>query len=155
VHPEILQGQKIPPALVGKSVWDARYDGIRAFERHLARNGTLILKFFLNVSKDEQRKRFLERIDDPAKNWKFSAADIEQRTYWGSYMAAYESMIRETSAPHAPWYVVPADEKWYTRIVVAAAIVDAMRSLDLDYPKLDKSKLAELAQARKALVSAR
>jgi PPK2 family polyphosphate:nucleotide phosphotransferase len=151
VHPEILRGQKTPPALVGKSVWDERYDDIRAFERHLARNGTLILKFFLNVSKDEQRKRFLERIDDPAKNWKFSAADIEQRTCWEAYMTAYESMIRETSAPHAPWYVVPADSKWYTRIVVAAAIVDAMRSLELDYPKLEKSKLAELAHARKAL----
>jgi polyphosphate kinase 2 (PPK2 family) len=155
VHPEILAGQKIPPSLAGKSIWDERYEDIRAFERHLARNGTLILKFFLNVSKDEQRKRFLERIDDPTKNWKFSARDVEERAHWRAYMNAYESMIRGTAAPHAPWFVVPADPKWYTRIVVAAAIVAGLASLDLRYPKLDKAKLAELAGARKALLAGR
>jgi PPK2 family polyphosphate:nucleotide phosphotransferase len=155
VHPEFLGGQKLPGGLVHKGLWDERYQDIRAFERHLARNGTLILKFFLNVSKDEQKKRFLERIDEPAKNWKFSAADVKERTHWKEYMDAYQSMIRETSAPHAPWYVVPADNKWYTRTVVAAAIVDGLASLDLGYPKLDKAKLAELAVARKTLLAER
>ena len=153
VHPEILAGQKLPQGLVGKDIWDERYQDIRAMERHLARNGTLILKFFLNVSKDEQKKQFLERIDDPAKNWKFSAGDVKERAHWNEYMDAYQSMIRETAAPHAPWYVVPADNKWYTRIVVAAAIVDGLASLDLHYPKLDKAKLAELAAAKKALLA--
>jgi PPK2 family polyphosphate:nucleotide phosphotransferase len=152
VHPEILAGQKLPQGLVGKDLWDQRYEDIRAMERHLARNGTLILKFFLNMSKGEQKKQFLERIDDPAKNWKFAAGDVKERAHWSAYMDAYQSMIRETAAPHAPWYVVPADNKWYTRIVVAAAIVDGLASLDLHYPKLDKSKLAELAAARRALL---
>ena len=130
-----------------------RYQDIRAMERHLARSGTLILKFFLNMSKGEQKKQFLERIDDPAKNWKFAAGDVKERAHWNAYMDAYQSMIRETATPHAPWYVVPADNKWYTRIVVAAAIVDGLASLDLHYPKLDKAKLAELAAARKALMA--
>jgi PPK2 family polyphosphate:nucleotide phosphotransferase len=153
VHPEILASQKLPKTLVGKDIWDERYRSIRDMERHLARNGTLILKFFLNMAKGEQKKQFLQRVDDPAKNWKFAAADVRERAHWNAYMAAYESMIRETAAPHAPWYVVPADSKWYTRIVVAAAIVDALVSLDLTYPKLDKSKRAELAAAKEALLT--
>jgi PPK2 family polyphosphate:nucleotide phosphotransferase len=155
VHPRFLASQKLPPGLAGKSIWDERYKDIRAFESYLSRNGTLVVKFFLHVSKDQQRRRFLERIDEPAKNWKFSSVDVEERSYWDDYMDAYESMIRETSAPHAPWYVVPADEKWYTRIVVAAAIVDALASLDMHYPKLDKTKLAELAAARRTLLAER
>jgi PPK2 family polyphosphate:nucleotide phosphotransferase len=155
VHPEFLASQKLPPGLVDKGIWDQRYKDIRAFESYLVRNGTLILKFFLNVSKDEQKKRFIERIDEPAKNWKFSAADVKERAHWKEYMDAYQSMIRETSAPHAPWYVVPADNKWYTRIVVAAAIVDGLASLNLHYPKLDKAKLGELAVAKKALLAER
>jgi PPK2 family polyphosphate:nucleotide phosphotransferase len=155
VHPEFLAGQRLPPASIDKAFWDKRYKDIRAFERYLARNGTLILKFFLNVSKKEQKKQFLERIDDPAKNWKFSAADVKERAHWNEYMDAYQSMIRATSAPHAPWYVVPADNKWYTRIVVAAAIVDGLALLDLHYPKVDKSKLGELAAAKKALLAER
>ena len=153
VHPEILAGQKLPQDLVGKGIWRERYQDIRAMERHLARSGTLVLKFFLNMSKGEQKKQFLERIEDPAKNWKFAAGDVKERAHWNAYMDAYQSMIRETAAPHAPWYVVPADNKWYTRIVVAAAIVDGLASLDLHYPKLDKSKLAELAAAKKALLA--
>jgi PPK2 family polyphosphate:nucleotide phosphotransferase len=155
VHPQFLAGEKLPDGLVHKGIWDERYQDIRAFERHLARSGTLILKFFLNVSKTEQKKRFLERIDEPSKNWKFSTADVKERGHWKEYMDAYQSMIRETSAPHAPWYVVPADNKWYTRTVVAAAIVDGLASLDLHYPKLDKAKLGELAAARKALLGER
>ncbi|MEO8753534.1 MAG: polyphosphate kinase 2 family protein [Casimicrobiaceae bacterium] len=153
VHPEYLASQKLPDGLVHKALWDERYKDIRAFESYLARQGTLILKFFLNVSRGEQKKRFLERIDEPAKNWKFSAADVKERGHWKAYMEAYQSLIRETSAPHAPWYVVPADNKWYTRTVVAAAIVDGLASLDLRYPKLDQAKLAELAAARKALLA--
>ncbi|HVJ74727.1 MAG TPA: polyphosphate kinase 2 family protein [Casimicrobiaceae bacterium] len=151
VHPEFLGGQKLPPALVGKRLWDERYQDIRGFERHLARNGTVILKFFLNVSRAEQKRRFLERIAEPEKNWKFSAADVKERGHWNEYMSAYEAMIRETAAPHAPWYVVPADNKWYTRAVVAGAVVDALAHLDLHYPKLGRAQLAELAAAKKAL----
>jgi PPK2 family polyphosphate:nucleotide phosphotransferase len=153
VHPEFLAAQRLPPQVVGKRLWDERYQDIRAFERHLARSGTVVLKFFLNVSLEEQKRRFLERIAEPEKNWKFSAADVRERAHWTEYMDAYETMIRETSAPHAPWYVVPADNKWYTRVVVAGAIVDALERLDLHYPKLDKSQLAELAAARKALAA--
>ena len=153
VHERILQGQRLPRELVGKHVWEQRYESIRAMEQHLARNGTLILKFFLNMSKDEQKKQFLERIDDPAKNWKFSPDDVSERAHWDEYMQAYESMIRATAAPHAPWYVVPADNKWYTRIVVAAAIVEGLSKLDLHYPIVDEVKLAQLAQCRKVLVA--
>ena len=153
VHPEFLASQKLPDGLVGKDIWDQRYRDIRAFERHLAHNGTLVLKFFLSVSREEQKKQFLERIDDPAKNWKFAADDVKERAHWKEYMDAYQAMSRETSAPHAPWYVVTADNKWYTRIVVAAAIVDGLASLDLHYPKVDKAKLDELAVARKALLA--
>ncbi|MFO1415412.1 MAG: polyphosphate kinase 2 family protein [Burkholderiales bacterium] len=153
VHPEFLAGQKLPPALVGKKLWANRYSDIRAYERYLSRNGVLIRKFFLNVSRDEQKKRFLERIDDPEKNWKFSSADVRERGHWPAYMTAYEEAIRETATPEAPWYVVPADNKWFTRIVVGAAIVDALASLDLHYPKVPPEKLAELAVAKKALLA--
>jgi len=153
VHQEFLAAQRLPAKFSGKRIWDDRYGDIRAMERYLARNGTLILKFFLNVSKGEQKKRFLERIDEPAKNWKFAAGDVKERAHWREYMDAYQDMIRETSASHAPWYVVPADNKWYTRAVVAAAIVDGLTSLELHYPKLVKAKLAELATAGKELVA--
>jgi len=153
VHPEFLAGQKLPPALVGKKLWKNRYADIRTYERYLSRNGVLIRKFFLHVSRAEQKKRFMERIDEPEKNWKFSAADVRERGYWPQYMAAYEEAIRETSTPEAPWYVVPADNKWFTRGVVAAAIVDALSSLDLHYPKVAPEKLAELAAAKKTLLA--
>ena len=152
VHPEILGGQKLPRHLVTKKIWDQRYESIRDFERHLARNGVLIRKFFLNVSKDEQRRRFLERLDDPDKNWKFSSADAKEREHWDEYMSAYADMIRETSSEQAPWYVVPADNKWYTRVVVAAAVIDALTELELEYPKVDKDKLTELAATRATLL---
>ena len=153
VHPEYLVGQKLPPQLARKDIWDNRYQDIRAFERYLSRNGVLIRKFFLHVSRAEQKKRFLERIDEPEKNWKFSAADVKERAHWTAYMDAYQTMIRETATPESPWYVVPADNKWFTRIVVAAAIVDALASLDLHYPKVESAKLAELAVAKKSLLS--
>jgi PPK2 family polyphosphate:nucleotide phosphotransferase len=152
VHPELLERQKLPLELNGKNIWKHRFDDIRAFEQHLARNGTLILKFFLNVSRDEQRKRFLERIEEPDKRWKFSMGDIAERKLWPKYMQAYEDMIRETSRDYAPWYVVPADNKWFTRIVVAAAIVEAMENLKLDYPKVEGKALKELQAVRKALL---
>ena len=151
VHPALLDAQRLPERQ-RKRIWKERYQDIRGMERHLARNGTLILKFFLNVSKDEQKKQFLERLDDPAKAWKFNAADVKERAYWKDYMKAYQAMIRETAAPHAPWYVVPADNKWYTRIVVAAAIVDALTALHLAYPSVEPGKRNELAAARKALL---
>jgi PPK2 family polyphosphate:nucleotide phosphotransferase len=151
VHPEFLAKQKIPPALVGKDVWRDRYQDIRAFERYLSRNGVLVRKFFLHLSRKEQERRFLERIDNADKNWKFSSSDAEERTYWKDYMAAYEAMIRNTATRRAPWYVVPADNKWFTRVVVAAAIIDALASLDLAYPKVDKPKLEELAAVKSLL----
>ncbi len=153
VHPGILAGQKLPPQLVGNRIWDHRYKDICAFERYLSRNGVLIRKFFLHVSRDEQKKRFLERIDEPEKNWKFSAADVKERGHWNDYQDAYQTMIRETATRESPWYVVPADNKWFTRIVVSAAIVDALASLDLHYPKVDDEKLAQLAVAKKALLA--
>jgi PPK2 family polyphosphate:nucleotide phosphotransferase len=152
VHPEILENQKLPPQLVGKKVWDHRYDSIRDFERHLARNGTVVRKFFLNLSKDEQLRRFMERLDNPDKNWKFSATDAKERGRWDDYMAAYETLIQETSTEDAPWYVVPADNKWFSRVVVAAAVIDALGELDLKYPKVGKEKLKELATTRAALL---
>ena len=151
VHQEFLAGQKLPPRLVGKDVWKNRFEDIRAWERYLARNGILILKFFLHVSKKEQRRRFLERLEDPDKNWKFSAGDAKERAFWREYMNAYEDTIRNTAAPHAPWYVVPADNKWFTRLVVAAAVIDGLASLGLAYPIVDEGKRRELAEARKAL----
>ena len=141
----------MPKQLVGKDIWQQRFDDIRAFERHLARNGTLILKFFLNVSREEQRKRFLERIDEPAKRWKFSMNDVAERKLWDQYMAAFEDMIRNTSTPEAPWFVVPADHKWFTRMVVAAAIVQELQALNLDYPKVEGKALKALRKAERAL----
>jgi PPK2 family polyphosphate:nucleotide phosphotransferase len=151
VHKELLEAEKLPKSLVGKDIWQQRFDDIRAFERHLARNGTLVLKFFLNVSKEEQRKRFLERIDEPGKRWKFSMNDVAERKLWPQYMAAYEDMIRHTSTPEAPWFIVPADHKWFTRIVVAAALVQELQALKLDYPKVAGKALKELKKAAKAL----
>jgi PPK2 family polyphosphate:nucleotide phosphotransferase len=151
VHPEILANQRLPPALVTKDIWKERFQDIRGFERYLARNGVAILKFFLHVSKEEQKKRFLERIEEPEKNWKFSENDVKEREHWDDYMEAYEDMIRNTATKSAPWYVVPADNKWFARIVVAAAVIDALDSLDLKYPKADDRKLKELAAAKRAL----
>jgi PPK2 family polyphosphate:nucleotide phosphotransferase len=155
VHDELLANQKLPPKLVTRRIWKDRYQDIRGIERYLARNGTLVLKFFLNVSKGEQKKRFLERLDDPDKNWKFSMADARERAFWSRYMSAYEDMIRHTAAADAPWYVVPANNKWFTRVVVAAAIIDALWSLDLHYPQVDAAKRKELDAARAALTGAR
>jgi PPK2 family polyphosphate:nucleotide phosphotransferase len=152
VHEEILRRQKMPPELVTKRIWDERFEDIAAFERYLARNGTVILKFFLHVSRKEQKKRFLERLEQPAKNWKFSPADVHERQYWNDYMTAFEDAIRATATRHAPWFVVPADNKWFTRLVVAAAIVEALEKLDLAYPKVDAAKMKELAAARAALL---
>jgi PPK2 family polyphosphate:nucleotide phosphotransferase len=151
VHPELLAQRRLAKTPAGKDIWRQRFDDIRAFERHLARNGTLILKFFLNVSKDEQRKRFLDRIDEPGKRWKFSMGDVSERKLWPKYMAAFEDMIRNTSTPEAPWFVVSADHKWFTRIVVAAALVQALDGLKLEYPKVKGRALKELRQAEKAL----
>jgi PPK2 family polyphosphate:nucleotide phosphotransferase len=151
VHPQILAGQRIPPRLVGKKVWDQRLEDIAAYERYLARNGFAILKFFLNVSKKEQKRRFLERLDEPEKHWKFSTSDVRERAHWKGYMQAYEEAIRGTASEHAPWFVVPADEKWFTRLVVSAAIVETLEGLDLAFPKVPDSKREELALARAAL----
>lgn len=152
-HPDILAKQKIPAHLVSKDIWKQRYEDIRNFESYQARNGTLILKFFLHVSKDEQAERFLERIDDPAKNWKFNLGDVSERKLWDDYMRYYEETIRETSRPHAPWFVVPADKKWFTRLVVASALVEAMESLELHYPRVDDATRAELKKARVLLAA--
>ena len=151
VHPEFLEAQKLPPSLVTKKIFQERYEDINAFERYLSRNGYTILKFFLNVSKREQKKRFLERLDMPDKNWKFSINDAKERGFWDDYMTAYEDMIRATSTEWAPWHVVPADNKWFTRLAVAATVIRALEKLDLSYPKVDKAKRRELAQVRKAL----
>ena len=151
VHKEVLARQKLPSSLVTKSIWEDRYEDICNIERFLTRNGYVICKFFLHLSKKEQKKRFLERLDIPAKNWKFSAADIKERGYWDDYATAYEDMISATATKHAPWYVVPADTKWFSRLVVAAAIIDALGSLNLRFPKVDEEKRAELAAARAAL----
>ncbi len=149
VHPEFLEAQKLPASLITKRIWKERYEDINNFERYLARNGYVVLKFFLHVSKKEQKKRFLKRLDEEQKNWKFSSSDAQERGHWDEYMEAYEDMIRATSSEHAPWYVVPANNKWFTRLVVAAAVVDALSSLDLHYPTLgaDKRKELELARA--------
>jgi PPK2 family polyphosphate:nucleotide phosphotransferase len=151
VHQAILAKQKLPEKLVTKRVFRERYEDIAAHERYLARNGVVIRKFFLNVSKAEQKKRFLERLDRPEKNWKFSAADAKERGHWKEYMAAYEDMIRATAAPHAPWIVVPADKKWFARLVVAAAVAEAMEELDLEFPVVTAAQKQELAAARKVL----
>ncbi len=151
VHPEYLRGQRLPDTKNGKDIWHQRFDDIRAFEKHLVRNGTLVLKFFLNVSRDEQRKRFLDRIDEPGKRWKFSMGDVAERKLWPQYMAAYEDAIRETSTPEAPWYVIPADKKWFTRLAVAGALVDALERLKIEYPKVEGTALDDLEKARAAL----
>jgi PPK2 family polyphosphate:nucleotide phosphotransferase len=151
VHPEILKRQKLPSPLVGKRIWDERLADIANFEDYLTRQGTKILKFFLHVSRKEQKKRFLDRLEEPEKNWKFSASDVQERKFWGDYMDAFEEAIRATASKHAPWFIVPADNKWFTRLVVAAAIVDAMESLGLAYPKVDAAKKKEFAAARAAL----
>jgi PPK2 family polyphosphate:nucleotide phosphotransferase len=153
VHQEVLQKQKIPDSLIGNEIWKDRYRDIRSFELYLAGNGVAIRKFFLHVSRKEQKRRFLDRLDNPAKNWKFSGNDAREREYWKDYMTAYEDMIRNTATDDAPWYVVPADNKWFTRIVVAAAIIDAMSSRDLSYPKVNKSQRLELVSAKKALMA--
>jgi PPK2 family polyphosphate:nucleotide phosphotransferase len=152
VHPELLKKQNLPPGLVTGHIWGERFDDINAFERHLTRNGVVILKFFLHVSKKEQKKRFLERLEDSKKNWKFSMADVEERGFWKNYLRAFEEMIQRTAAKHAPWYVVPADNKWFTRLVVASAIIDALRGLELAFPDADASKKKELAAVRKSLL---
>lgn len=151
VHPEILQGERIPDELIGKDIWEQRYDDFVNFERYLAHNGTVVRKFFLNLSKKEQKKRFMQRLNNPEKNWKFSAADVRERACWDDYMSAFEDVIGATSKKHAPWYVVPADNKWYTRLVVAAAIVETLESLKLSYPKLRAAEKKELAAAKREL----
>jgi polyphosphate kinase 2 (PPK2 family) len=153
VHPEYLTRQRLPSELVTKNIWQERFQDIRGFERYLTRNGILVRKFFLHVSKKEQKRRFLERIDNPDKNWKFSSTDAAERGHWDAYMAAYEDMIQNTATKDSPWYVVPADNKWFTRAVVSAAVIDALASLDLAYPKVGPAKLKELAAARRILLS--
>src|SRR5437879_4305920 len=152
VHSELLKNERIPPSLITKKIWDHRFEDICAFEKYLTRNGIIVRKFLLNVSKKEQKQRFLARLDQPEKNWKFSIADIHEREYWDDYMGAYEDMIRKTAAPEAPWYVVPADHKWFTRLVVAEAVVDTLEGLDLAYPRVDADKRKELEAARKLLM---
>jgi PPK2 family polyphosphate:nucleotide phosphotransferase len=151
LHPEFLAAEKIPSSVVSDDVWRNRFEDINAFERYLARNGFVVLKFFLHLSKNEQKKRFLERLDTPEKNWKFSMNDALERKHWAKYMQAYEDMIRNTSTKRAPWYVVPADHKWFARLVVAEAVIDALDRLDLAYPKIDAKKRQELKAARAAL----
>jgi PPK2 family polyphosphate:nucleotide phosphotransferase len=152
VHPEFLARQKIPPELVTKKIWDERFQDIRAFERYLARNGIVTCKFFLNVSKKEQKRRFLERLENPEKNWKFSANDAKEREHWRDYMEAYEETIRNTATRESPWYVVPADNKWFTRVVVAAVIVETLASLGLKYPEVSDEKRKEFAATKRALL---
>jgi PPK2 family polyphosphate:nucleotide phosphotransferase len=151
VHPALLDAQKLPQECVGRQIWKERFEDINAFETYLARNGYLIRKFFLNVSRKEQRRRFLERLTQAEKNWKFSIADAKEREHWDEYMAAYEDMIRHTATPHAPWVVVPADSKWFARLVVGTAVIDALASLQLEFPRLDEAKRRELAGAREVL----
>jgi len=152
VHPELLARQHLPPELITKGIWQDRFEDIRHFERYLTRNGIIVRKFFLNVSKHEQKKRFLERLDNPAKNWKFEAADLRERAAWNDYQDAYQDMIQNTATEESPWYVVPADNKWFTRAVVSAAVIDALASLNLKYPEVAAGKLKELAAARAELV---
>src|SRR5438270_1946794 len=155
VHPEYLTAEKLPERLVTKHIWEERYEDINAFERYLTRNGVVIRKFFLHISKEEQRKRFLERLEGSKKNWKFSMADVQERGFWKDYQEAYEEMIQQTAAKHAPWYVIPADNKWFTRLVIAAAILEALNELHLSFPELETSKRKELASARASLFGQR
>jgi PPK2 family polyphosphate:nucleotide phosphotransferase len=151
VHPELLGQERIPPRLITKKIWRERFEDISAIERYLARNGTVILKFFLNISKEEQRKRFLDRLEQPSKNWKFSMSDVTERALWPRYMAVYQDIVRHTSTPAAPWYVVPADHKWFARVVIISTIIAALERLDLQFPRVDKASLREFEQVRKAL----
>jgi PPK2 family polyphosphate:nucleotide phosphotransferase len=153
VHPQILQSQRLPDGLVTKHIWDERYEDINAFERYLTRNGVVIRKFFLHISKAEQKKRFLERLEDSKKNWKFSMDDIKERGFWKDYQEAYEEMIQSTAAKHAPWYVVPADNKWFGRLIIASAIVEALDALDFSFPDVDKKKKKELAEIKESLLA--
>jgi PPK2 family polyphosphate:nucleotide phosphotransferase len=155
VHEPLLKQRQLPRSLIHNGIWKQRFQDICAFERHLTHNGVVVRKFFLNLSKAEQAKRFLARLDEPEKHWKFSAADIKEREYWDDYMSAYEDMIRHTATPYAPWYIVPADHKWFTRMIVAAAIVDALEGLDLSYPRVDAPKLKQLEEARQLLHNGR
>src|SRR5258707_2395764 len=155
VHPEFLAKQRIPAALVTKRIWKERFRDIRSFERYLTRNGIIVIKFFLHVSKKEQKRRFLERAEKPEKNWKFSGSDMAEREHWDEYLDAYEDMIRNTATKHSPWYVVPADNKWFTRVVVAAAAVDTLAPLDLAYPPADKASLDDIASAKRALLESK
>jgi PPK2 family polyphosphate:nucleotide phosphotransferase len=152
VHEQILKGQKLPEKLVTKDIWEERFQDIRNFEKYLTRNGTIVLKFFLNVSKNEQKKRFIERIEDPDKNWKFSATDAKERGYWDDYMFAYEELIKNTSTKKSPWYVIPADNKSYARIAIASAIIHALDEMELEYPKVDEAKIAELKAIKQTLL---
>jgi PPK2 family polyphosphate:nucleotide phosphotransferase len=154
VHPEFLSGQKVPKKLLlTKHIWKDRFEDINSFERYLTRNGIMVRKFFLHVSNKEQKRRFLERIERPEKNWKLSPADAKERGYWKQYQDAYEDMIRNTASEHAPWYVVPADNKWFSRVVVAAAVIDALDSMKLAYPQVGEAKLKELAEIKKMLLA--
>jgi PPK2 family polyphosphate:nucleotide phosphotransferase len=152
VHEAILKGQKLPEKLVTKDIWEDRFQDIRNFEKYLNRNGTIVIKFFLNVSKDEQKERFIERVDDPDKNWKFSVGDVKERGYWNDYMHAYEELIKNTSTEKSPWYVIPADNKSYARIAIASAIIHALDEMELEYPTISDEKIAELQAVKKALL---
>ena len=151
VHPHLLEAQHLPPGLVTKDIWDERFEDIRHIERYLCRNGTVVRKFFLHVSKDEQRRRFVERLDDPAKNWKFSIGDVDERLHWDEYMDAYQEALAATSTHEAPWYVLPADHKWFTRLAIAQIVCETLEDLDLHFPPLDRPKQRELAEARRRL----
>ena len=151
VHPDILAKEKIPKKLITKNIWRERFEDISAFERYLSHNGTVIVKFFLNVSREEQRERFLDRLDDPAKNWKFSMGDVTERGFWNRYQAVYQDIVRHTASPHAPWYVVPADHKWFARVVIGSVIVSTLEQLDLKFPRVDKASQEEFKTVRKAL----
>jgi PPK2 family polyphosphate:nucleotide phosphotransferase len=152
VHPKVLEAEQLPPSLVTKNIWEERFEDIRCFEQHMARNGTVIRKFFLHLSKKEQKRRFLARLDTPEKNWKFSPADVHERECWDDYQKAYEDMIRNTATKDAPWYVIPADNKWFTHLIVAAAVVETLKELNPSYPEVDAAKRKELGAARQALL---
>jgi len=151
VHPQLLENQKLPKPLVTKHIWQERFDDINNFERYLTRNGIAVVKFFLHLSKKEQKRRFMERLDTPDKNWKYSSSDVKERQFWDAYQEAYEDMIRHTASDHAPWYVVPADNKWFSRLLVSQAVVDALDGMNLKYPKVSGAEQAALAEARKQL----
>ncbi|HEU0368320.1 MAG TPA: polyphosphate kinase 2 family protein [Candidatus Acidoferrum sp.] len=153
VHQDLLNAQQLPKELINKHIWEERYEDINNFEKYLGRNGIIVMKFFLHLSKSEQKKRFLERLEMPEKNWKFSMADVKERSYWKDYQQAYEEMIQNTATKHAPWHVIPADNKWFTRLAVAGAIIEKLHSLDLQFPEVDDDKKKELAQVRKALLA--